>query len=273
LLDHRKLFPAGTVLAKNEKGTSLFIYGKEGGKPRMLASLAMQTGKKHRFVGVPDIAGDCGDRVVNYDNYHPDHVKAQQANHDANKEFAVHKDFEQADTVAIAAPGRIPYQDIERVQKLNIPIVAVSRAADSHFLPNYVVVSDYTVHQPPFFNAEGITAVLCTHVHPSLRDCGWKDVTWFTHLPKKMDGIPYSPATEGVITDALWFAIKGLGAKKVIMLGVEQPATNTNYFWEGVFLQAHCFWYSKHDIEIWNCTPASSVVAGVKLGTLEEACQ
>ena len=274
MLDHREIFPAGTVLVKNGKETSLWLYGKERGKPRMLASLAIKQ-KINRYVGVPDIAGEHGELAINHDNYSSKQIEIQNANHEANKGIAIHKEFSQSDTVVLVAPGKVAVEDIEHVQSLKIPIVAISRAADSFFLPDYAVVSDpYPRHtQTQYCSAGGITAVLCTQVHPDISGLKWKDKTWFTHLPRRFDGIPHSCPTEGVVTDAVWFAINGLKAKKVIMLGVEQPATNVNYYWEGVFLQAHCFWYSKHDIEIWNCTPATSVVAGVKLGTLEEACQ
>ena len=274
MLDHRQLLPPGTMMAMMGGKKYICLYSREDGQPRQLASLCVnriRNGDEKQntmFVAVGDIVNEPIESFANLDtgNYAPRVKDLADQHHVVNKEIAVHIDYPHADEVAIVAPGRLEVD----LNSLNMPIIAVSRAINEYpDIADYAVVSDTNPFIPDF--PEVISAVFGTACHPDTTKHQWKNKTWYTDSMRRIDGIPAVCCTEGVITDALWFAVNHLKAKKVLMFGVEQPAIISNYFWEGIFLQAHCFWYSLSGVEIWNCTPATSVIAGVMLGTMEEA--
>lgn len=269
MLDHRRLLPPGTLMAKINDTQYILIYGVNGNTARFLPALSVNK-KGTKVVGIADIAHELPGSMTHKEIYGPQMFPLREKHHKENTPKAVHKDFPQVDTVGIVAPGRFNGKELFDLKENNIPIVAVSSVINTHFqYVDYAVISD-TIK----FNAtapHNITSVFCTYSHPGSSDQNWKDTTWYTHMDDPLPGIPQYYASEGVITDALWFAIKQLKAKKVIMLGVEQPITDSNYFWESIFLQTHCFWYSQAGIQIWNCTPVSSVIAGVMIGKLDEA--
>lgn len=270
MIDTREIFPVGTFIGKNnEERISLYTYANgEGG--RIPATLALKRGCR-QLVGIPDITKDQPYDVME-ELYSPQMLDKQDENHEINKLRVLSKEQPKADTVFIVAPGRVDNKTATAILQTDAPVVTVSRANERFPMSDYTVVSCWA-DVKKYNHVCHTTAVLSTNCSPSVAALNWKDITWYTHKPKKIDGIPSCYPTEGVVTDALWFAIERLGAKKVVLCGVEQPVTSSNYFWEGILLQAHCYWYSKSGIEIWNCTPATSVVAGVILGTLEEACQ
>jgi len=275
MIDMRRLLPVGTTMVQYNGTETLCIYSREDGKARVLAVDAILAARKEgrtntKMVGVGDIATKpLGNFVqTDTDNYNAGMFERKDANVEQNKPHLQHKDMPQTDVAVILAPGTIP-DDLDCIHKTTV--IAVSSAINTHSeYVDYAVISDpLPVFHPD--HPEDIAAVLCAQCHPNSFYPKWRDVTWYSHALEKFDGIPQCCSTEGVITDALWFAVKQLGAKKVILLGVEQPNIVRNYFWEGVFLQAHCYWYSRDGVEIWNCTHASSVIAGVILGSLEEA--
>ncbi len=277
MLDNRHLLPIGTAYTEDGGNPRVFIAGKNGDNAlRLLPMTAMKLKWKY-FVGVPDIVVCDPDVAEIAKGQYSDKVAiGMTANHESNATLASHKEMPEAETVIIAAPGSVPDRDREIIVGSSTPVIAVSSAVKTFRKPEYCVISDYSegaMHHLRGADLTGTVGVLSTTVVPGVAHMPWADVTWYTTLPRRAEGIPYCFATEGVITDAVWFAANQLKAKKIIMVGVEQPVTIPNYFWEGMFLQAHCFFYGKHGVKIWNCTPATSVLAGVILGSLEEACQ
>lgn len=230
------------------------------------------------MIGIPDIATTVTDTVVIDESQYAGLgvTTNSDANHKANVGVAAHVSMPQTETVIIAAPGKIPKYDHSIIARGSFPVITIGSAIRQFEKPAYCVIADWSAGTVQYLDGVDLSetiGVLSTSVQPEVVRLGWRETTWYTNLPRRADGLPYCYTTEGVITDAVWFAVKQLGATRVILVGVEQPATIRNYFWEGIFLQAHCFFYCKHGVKIWNCTPATSVLAGVILGSLEEACR
>jgi hypothetical protein len=277
MLDNRHLLPIGTVAAEIDGIPRILVWGKNGKNSlRVLPVTAMQL-KWKRYFSIPDIVTcDPESCTVEESQYGDIVMESMATNHELNTALANHKQMPQLETVIIAAPGSVSEKDRLITAGGSIPIIAIGSAIKTFEKPAYCVISDYTKYvKEPLQNIDlsETVGVLSTAVLPDVAKLPWKAVTWYTSLPRQLDGIPYCFSSEGVITDAVCFAVKQLGAKKIIFVGVEQPATVSNYFWEGMLLQAHCFFYAKHGVKIWNCTPATSVLTGVILGSLEEACQ
>jgi hypothetical protein len=187
--------------------------------------------------------------------------------------------FKRAKTVILCGAGNSLAESVVDVERYrNEPdtiVVTVSRAQE-------LIEGDYWVGLEPVPHKVGgkksnTIAHLLSVVHHGIAQYDWKRVTWGSNrFLYGGDNIPVYHPHETVSCMAFEFACKVLMAKKIILVGMDHPIQyngSSNYFWHGIELQAMT-WYAAHHINginTWNCTPVSSVIAGVIIGGIDEA--
>lgn len=286
MLDHRSLLPLGTALVKKddleEVGIAIYMRNKPDLR-RVLPSIGRQAGMNMVFV-VPDITDAKHESKGQVDNiYDPHREEIRKANADTNVVRAGRMDFPERDVVVLV--GGSPFltdEELEQVEKIrNKVIVVVIGKPVKEVRPDYCVISDALEDMHEYYGQQdlsNVTAFLNLCVHPLAAELAWKGIGWYRNTTYNTNGlhIPCYRSSETVATDAIQFVFKELKAKKLIMLGMSnsfRAGSRHPYFWDGIFTQAFCYFFSRSGKEIWNCTDGTSLLSGVILGSLDEALE
>jgi len=173
--------------------------------------------------------------------------------------------------VSILGGGKISLRELELLWKAKIPTIACNRSIRRGGA-DYFVGVDPRVEMIGYLEGLDLSrtrAYLYSGAHPKLGFLGWKDVGWFSSpFLGYVEGIPCHLEIEGVVGHALQFARYILGARKVIMLGMQHPK---GYERIRVGLETMCQAMSEVGMKIWNCTKRTTLRKGVLLGSIEEA--
>jgi len=289
MIDNRRLPPPGSSIAKSEDGREVVIsYLTIPNKGRIMYGCLLQEEKTKVLSGeipcqlafVEDfflfkpVVEACS-RMYEQHQLYPTFEYNRGIN---ESRVSAEYNFDPIDTVILCGAGPSLDADVVNEYRMheNTKVVTLGNAQGE-------VVGDYFVHldaidsqqRKEFLSVQDSMAHLCVVSDPGMADLGWKQKTWFTvdHLPNKAGLVSYQP-TENVTCAAIQFVCKFLQPSKIVMVGMDHPiiiGDSNTYFWHGIDLQAYCYFACKHGVEVWNCTPTSSVICGVVVGSMKQA--
>ena len=277
IINNQTLFPSGTVRIPDETGNLAIAYEsilKTG------PSALPQTVKELSDVAGVSLVRDFirtrpGSKPPPIYFMHNSKSEAD-ANHAANMQFAKKHEYPPQEKCIICGGGPSVTRDEIEGLRGEYCIISVSRT--QNIIPgDYYIGSDFLPHdelnrQTSYSNT---VAHLMTTCDRGVALLPWKTVTFGASgfLECEAD-IPRYHNHGSVSCFALEFACNVLKAKKIIMVGMEHPVNEAgNYYWHGLELQSMCWFACANGIDVWNCTPVSTVTNGVKLSTLKEATQ
>lgn len=294
ILDNRTILPVGSAIGTHddhpELGRTIFLrlHPVAGECGPLFLRLRGKSSSEYMATGCPDImtVTPPNKEGVDYGSQESfDNIKGIVARNMPVIEKEQGKKFPEAAAVVIIGAGNVSGHDIELVEgvRSKVTVITVGKA-QGLINGDYYVDSDYVgghYNELKGFDCSKTIAHLTVAVYPEMAKTGmFKDRTWFGgrwgRWGRDLDIPQYHDGTTSSFS-ALQFAGKVLKAKSIFMLGIQQSiyvgdkGMDFVYWDAGLWMQAGCWWLFRHGVKVWNCTPNTSVVAGVVMGSLSEA--
>lgn len=271
IVDNRNLPPLGTMTVRGEDGSIALAMWVDSGTARAPVYGHKFGSEKVKCSILKDFTTDCfNDNAEAYLKY-PYYDIAARNRAENIKMVSEPKRFNKSKTVILCGggPSAEDFKDAVNSKRSVATVISLSRTQK-------VIPGDYCVAIEPNENDvfdgadfQNTHAHLMLSAHTETAKKPWKEISWADYGFFETEGVSRYHAHENATCIALEFAVKRLGAEKIVMIGMEHPIA-TNYYWHGIELQGMCWYAAQKGIEIWNCTPNTSVLAGVVLSTFDE---
>lgn len=181
-------------------------------------------------------------------------------------------DHEKQDTVFYCGGGPSLDKDIEYLEKNRRDVcVVTANQAQTKIEGDYCIVCESRDEFNGPVKTDNTVGHFVTTVAPNTSSLPWKGVSWYSHNYEfeSNRNIPKYHTGRHVTFDALQFAVDTLGAKRLIMSGVEYLYNGEPDLENARLVEGLCILHP--ELEVWNVTGFGILTHGVILGTIEEA--
>lgn len=270
MIDNRTVTPPGAVYVEG----LIAMWGVANGRQHPAYPFFVNGAEGVTFSVCEDFLGGDRNKELDLDQMtsfqkHPNYPLFLD-NHKVNKGKLRLVEHEQVDTVVLVGGGEVEADIMQYRDRATF--VTLSR--NQKVIPGdyYVGLESIDLHYNNLrgVDASNTIAILSTICNWRVGEMGWKEVVFYAPEFMQEDGMPFHLPRGNVSCLAMEFICRWLKPKKIIMVGMQHPVHNF-YYWHGIELQSMCWFASRHNIEIWNCTYTTSVVCGLILGSLKEA--